>query len=289
MSNIPPGLLLEGVYSSVPAPTQRGLSTPFCRRQTGRWSPITGWTLDQDFNSISLATMEAIAAQCQSAGVEYELTFQNGVATMRTVDTTGNITIDVWEVVASRIAASVFASPAVVQSVSPNDLTVLTRAYLDGSTPAEAVTALNGTTPPPTVPYTEPDTVTPSVTQRLYQKTKNGEEATFFTDQYSLRHTTTASNRGYFNVANVNVNCIYTQSQFYSEIQNIAFWIFPAPPEIIGELNAVFAGLGTPPANFVSGALKGGATRITSARNKVNITTEYILGIIDSDNYFAAV
>ena len=121
--------------------------------------------------------------------------------------------------------------------MSANDLKVLTRAYLDGSTPGDAVTALNSTNPPPTTPYTEPDTSTPSFTQRLYDKTKNGDEATFLTDRYSLRHTTTASNRGYFNVADANVNRIYTQSQFYSEIENSNFWFFPAPQEIIGALN----------------------------------------------------
>jgi hypothetical protein len=207
---------------------------------------------------------------------------------MRTVDTTGAITIDVWEITASRINGSVFGSPKVIANVSANDLKVLTRAYLDGTTPADAVTALNSTTPPPGSLYTEPDTATSGPTKRLYDKVKNGEEATFLLDQYSLRHTTNASNRGFFNVADVNVNRIYTQSQFYTEIQNSGYWIFPAPPEITGALAAVFSGLGSPPANYISGALKGGASRITAANNRVNLVTEYILALIDTDNYFTA-
>ena len=136
-------VIIAGPYTTLTPPAQRGFSTPFCRRQTGRWSPTNGWTLDQEFNSLSLAAMENLATIYQNSGIEYEITFQNGIATMRTIDTSGTITIDVWEIVASRINASVFGSPKVIANVSTNDLKVLTRAYLDGTTPADAVKALN--------------------------------------------------------------------------------------------------------------------------------------------------
>jgi len=53
-------------------------------------------------------------------------------------------------------------------------------------------------------------------------------------------------------------------------------------------LNSIFLGLGNPPANFITGALKGGSSRITAAQNRVNIVTEYLLALIDTDNYFTA-
>ena len=230
--------------------------------------------------------MENLASIFGNLGIEYEITYQNGIATMRTVDTTGNITIDVWEITASRISESIFNSPTVLANVSTNDLKVLARAYLDGSTLSDAVKALNGDTGATT--YTTPNVTGSSATQRLYDKTKNGQEATFLTDQYSLRHTTNASNRGFFNVADVNVNCIYTQTQFFAEIKNALFWIFPAPNEIVGALTTVLTHLGNAPANFVTGALKGGTSRVTAANNRVNLVTEYNLAIIDTDNYFLA-
>lgn len=281
-------LIVAGPYTTLAPAAQRGLAVPFCRRQTGRWSPTNGWTLDQEFNSLSLSAMENLSALYQDAGIEYEITFQNGIATMRTVDTTGTITIDVWEITASRINASVFGSPKVIANVSVNDLKVLTRAYLDGTTPADAVDKLNSTTPPPSPLYAEPNTAADSPTKRLYDKVKNGEEATFLLDSYSLRHTTNASNRGFSNVADKNVNRIYIQSLFFSEIKDAALWIFPAPQEIVGALVTIFSELGTAPANFTSGALKGGSSRITAAANRVNIVTEYTLALIDTDNYFTA-
>lgn len=291
------GLILEGPYTVIPVPTQRGISSAFCRRQTGRYNPTTGWTLDQDFNSLSIDAMIALSDVYGAAGIEYEITYQNGMATMRTTDTTGNITVDVWEVTASREAASVFGSPQVKLNVSSNDLTVLAYAYINGMDLADAVAALNGTTPAPGTPYTQPDVQISSATQRLYSKTKIAGEDTYLIDRYSLRHTTNASNRGRFNIADSNVNCIYTQARLYSEITNPGYWIFPAPPEIIGALNVVFAGLaGYPPVgltgaplNVITGALKGGSTRTTAARERINITTVYDIGIIDADDYFSAV
>jgi hypothetical protein len=283
-------LIVVGPYTTLVPSAQRGFSVPFCRRQTGRWSPTNGWTLDQEFNSLSLSAMENLSAIYQNAGIEYEITFQNGIATMRTVDTTGTITIDVWEITASRISETVFGSPKVIAEVSTNDLKVLARAYRKQITPAAAVKEMNTTTPAPSTKYTEPDTTVDGPTKRLYEKVFNsdGDEATFLLDQYSLRHTTNASNRGFFNVADVNVNRIYTQAQFFSEIKDAGFWIFPAPLEIIGALVTIFNGIGTPLANRVTGALKGGSSRITAAGNRVNIVTEYLLAQIDTDNYFMA-
>ena len=119
---------------------------------------------------------------------------------------------------------------------------------------------------------------------RAYQRAMGGQDS-FFWDVYSLRHTTNASNRGYSNIADYNVNRIYTQAQFLSEITNGTFWIFPAPIQIISALNTVFTGLGTAPSNYLKGALKGGSSRVTTANNRVNIVTEYKLLNWSTDDY----
>ena len=280
-------LIIAGPYTVIPAPTRRGFGTAYCQRQTGRWSPTNGWTFDQDFRGLSLAAMQNLANLYGNAGIEYELTYQNGISTLRTRDTTGNITIDVWEITASRISLSIFGNPQIIANVTANDLAVIGKAYVGGfTTLADAVSALNSTTPPPGTLYTEPNLTTASAqTVWLWKKVSQDQEATYFADQYSLRHTTNASNRGYYNVADANVNRIYTQSQFYSEITNGGYWIFPAPNEIIGALNTVFNGLGSAAAGYTNGALKGGASRVTTANNRVNIVTEYLIGQICNYQY----
>ena len=277
-------LILGGPYLETALPTQKGLGTPFCRRQTGRMCPTTGWTFDQEFNSLSLANMEGLANVYSNAGIEYELTYQNGIATMRTRDTTGNVTIDIWEIAANRQAISLLQNPYYLANVSTNDLTVIGRAIKDTSELSAAVTALNADGSG----FTEPTVTGSTATARLWNKLRNLDLGIFFADQYLLRHKTNASNRGYYNVADTNVNCIYTQAQLYSEITNGTYWFFPCPAEIIGALNVIFSGLPSPPSNFMQGALKGAAQRTTSARNRVNIETEYDLSNIDEDNYYLA-
>jgi len=269
-------LILIGPYTQLTPPVQRGFSAPYCRRQTGRWSPTTGWTFDQDFNSIgpsALANMQALANQYAAAGIEYELTLQDGRVTMRTLDTTGNVTIDIWEIAVSQISASRFKNQfnSVMFNLSVGDVGL----FLAG---VENNTAWASVGP------TLADQTDIALLEREYKDFLAGHDS-FFYDEYTLRHTTNASNRGYYNVADFNVNKIYTQSQFYSEISNSGYWIFPAPNEIIGALNSIFSGLATAPSNFLQGALKGGSSRVTAANNRVNIVTEYKLFNWSTDEY----
>lgn len=277
-------LILAGPYTQLVAPTQRGFTTAFCQRQTGRWSPTNGWTFDQEFRGLSETTMQALANQYANAGIEYSITIQGGIATMTTVDTTGNVTIDVWEINASRQNLSIFGNPKIVAAVSENNLKVISRAFQEGTTLAEAVTSLNSDNPGTT--YTAPNLATANATTVwLWDQCKNDKITDYITDTYTLKHTTNASNRGYYNVADVNVNRIYTQAQFYSEIRNNGYWIFPAPNEIIGALDVVFSSFGSIPTGYYAGALKGGASRCTTAENRVNITTDYTLGVISGYPY----
>ena len=307
-------LILDGPYEVIPVPTQRGFNTAFCRRQTGRWSPTNGWTFDQEFNSLSLAQMQAIATVYGNAGIEYSLTFENGIARMTTTDTTGNITIDVWEIVANQVTVSWLKNPLLLAQLyvvaaaytGSSDQNVLdwnvTRFVGKMSTGVQNGTSPFDTTQPEGVTDTSGTfssanffdgtfqwtSIDPSVYLpifRAYQRAGAGQDV-FFSDEYSLRHTTNASNRGYFNVADVDVNCVYTQAQLYSEIQDNGYWVFAAPPEIIGALDTIFASLGDPTANYTQGALKGGSSRVTAANNRVNITTEYkIANIAAPDEY----
>jgi hypothetical protein len=273
-------------------PTLRGYTRPFLQRQTGRWSPISGWSFDQDWRGLDLGLMQRLADQFANSGCEYELTIHEGIATLRTTDNRGNITIDTWEIGVSEQATSLLKNPSITSQINFNDFMVLATLHSHGMKDfASAIDLLlvNGLGT-----FTKPDVLTPSVTQRLYYSLKIDDDPMYFFDQYTLRHTTNASNRGYFNVADKNVNHIYTEAQFYSEIQNGNFWFFPAPPEILGALASIFSEMITPPVFFVAGnplevfvkgALKGGSPRSTAANNRVNIVTEYKLAFFATDRY----
>ena len=100
-----------GPYTQLTNPVQRGYGTPYCQRQTGRYSPTTGWTFDQDFRGLSFIQMNALANQFGNLGIEYELTLQAGIATLKVTDTSGNQTVDVWEITANQVSVSWLKNP----------------------------------------------------------------------------------------------------------------------------------------------------------------------------------
>ena len=242
-------LIITGPYQELTAPVYRGIGTPLCRRQTGKWSPTTGWTFDQEFNSLgpsALANMQGLANIYQAAGIEYELTFQNGMAMMTTTDTSGNITIDVWEINASQITVSWLKNPvlnshlyniAYAASGGSGDQNVLDAwvTFFISVLTAGIANNTPGTTQPYSVTYPPGSGVTEGVfaptkffgasgftwatislsdflpLQRAYLRALAGSDS-YFSDNYTLRHTTNASNRGFYNVADVDVNRIYTQA-----------------------------------------------------------------------------
>lgn len=308
------------------APVQRGYGDPKCQRQTGRLSPTNGWTFDQEFRGLDFVLMQNLATVYGNIGVEYELTLQNGIAMLKTTDTTGNITIDIWEITANRVNVSWLKNP-----ILNNQLYELAELYLASQSGSEAtdqnvldwnVTRFIGLmaagvaagSPPfdwGANPATDPpnsadllsgsvfspknffdgifsfDDVDPAIWQpiiRAYQRALAGSDS-YQSDTYTLRHTTNASNRGFTNVADDNVNCLYTLAQFFTEIGNPSFWVFPAPNEIIGALTTIFNTLIPTPANYLASALKSGSSRVTAANNRVNITTEYEIFNWSTDDY----
>ena len=254
-------------------PVIRGYTGPLIQKQTGRWSPTSGWTFDQDFAGLDANQLLALATEYANAGVEYEITAQPGVCTLRTIDTRGTVTIDTWEVGVNHNLASVFKNPfnTVMFNLDVHDMTK----FLEG---------VQNKTNWDDVYEVMFDTENEALLKREYIRFCSGQDS-FFSDQFTLRHTTNASNRGYYNVADSNVNCIYTQAQLYNEITNGGYWFFPAPNEIIGALNVIFNSLPLAPAFYLNGALKGASPRNTAANNRVNIVTEYKIFGWSTDEY----
>lgn len=93
--------------------------------------------------------------------------------------------------------------------------------------------------------------------------------------QYVLRHTTNVSNRYAANVADTNIERVYTTDQLLTEAQSANFWSFPLP----GRMGYKISNIGAPTARtgYLWGWRKLASTETTSANNRVEITTEYWL------------
>jgi len=276
-------------------PTLRGTLTPQLQRYTGRYSPTSGFTYDQEFRGLSPEQMQALANVYANAGCEYELTVQYGVATLRTTDTRGNVSIDTWEIGVSRQLISCFKSPRNIANNSTVDMAIMAFAAETGETDlAKAVATLNDPNHTylkalysPSTPFVVP---TAAVARRLWERFTLFKEDSVFHDLYTLRHTTNVSNRWPYNIADTNKNYIYTPSQFYNEVQSSIYWLFPMPDAFVNVLTsnpapngpgALFLNYG----HYVWGYLKGGSPRSTAANNTSNIVTTYDQFLWSTDTY----
>jgi len=98
---------------------------------------------------------------------------------------------------------------------------------------------------------TDPDTA--NYITRQYQRCLWGQ--THYQDAtYAVRHTTNAPSYWSANVADNNVNCIYTTAQLLSELQSSSLWYFPLPGRLAYKINAVYT-------NFINNLPSSAASR----------------------------
>jgi hypothetical protein len=95
--------------------------------------------------------------------------------------------------------------------------------------------------------------------------------------QHVLRHTTNANASYSSNVADTNVEAIYSNSALLSEISNASYWIYPAPARIRAIVNARASGT-TDGGQLRWGWRKLPSQEITAANNRIDISTEYWFG-----------
>jgi hypothetical protein len=257
-------------------PIHRGTFQPKRQRITERWSPTTGHTREFEWRGFDEQQIRGYAAQYAQAGCEYEYINQFGHHHLVATDTSGNVTIDTWEIGVNEILVSSLRNPFNVFNLSAANLEVIARAIKDGSTLQEAQQAL------------EDDTgdvygdVMDAAAIRLYKRMIAGVDS-FYHHQYTLRHTTNCSNRYSLNIADLNVNYIYTTANLLSETQSSFLWVYPLP----GRLAYKILSIPFPAAedDYLWGWLKSASAESTAANNRVNIVTEYKLAMWTTDEY----
>ena len=99
-----------------------------------------------------------------------------------------------------------------------------------------------------------------------------------------LRHTTSAPSDYGANQADFNVENIYTIAQLLTECQSTALWYLPLPGYLAYKILS-YPVPATMPPNYAWGALKMYSGAVTAARNRVEITTEYIIDACPKHTY----
>lgn len=106
----------------------------------------------------------------------------------------------------------------------------------------------------------------------------------FLKGKYTLRHTTNAPSDFGANQADFNVENIYTIAQLLTECQSTSLWYLPLPGYLAYKILSYPVPANMPP-NYIWGALKQGSGAVTAARNRVEITTEYLIDACPMHTY----
>jgi hypothetical protein len=106
----------------------------------------------------------------------------------------------------------------------------------------------------------------------------------FLHGKYMLRHTTNAPSDYGPNVADNNVEKIYTIAQLLTECQDTSLWFLPLPGYLAYKILS-YPVPGEMPPNYVWGAVKTGSGAVTAANRRVEIVTEYIIDACPKHTY----
>jgi hypothetical protein len=307
----------------MPSQVYRGLSVPVLKSQDWDWDQSSGYTMDQQYDGFDVSAMVRLANWYNSYGVTSHLHLEGGRATLITKDATGNYTIDKWEMAVDQSQPSIFENTlfntlisdgtgtAAATVTDKSKVITMLRIALENSNPTNSASAWNGLTQNPLITYeTDGDgNVTTSSagnteaaeflaalgadftgnTAKMKQLKQYFDDynlgvTNFISGRYTLRHTTNAPNRWSANVADFNVEKVYTIAQLLSEVQNANLWVLPLPGYLAYKIANYFIP-NLRGKNYVWGALKERSSAVTAANNRIEITTEYLIDQINTNLY----
>jgi hypothetical protein len=112
----------------------RGTPEPLRQSYSESFDPETGWKKNWLWKGIDINAVRTFAAHSQAAGCATELTIVNSIAELEVRDTTGEITIDRWEVDADQVIKSSLYNPRNIAACGLDNLKILAR-MSEGLTP----------------------------------------------------------------------------------------------------------------------------------------------------------
>lgn len=264
----------------------RGTLVPQEQEYSYDYDPSTGGTRTFEFDTFSEANAVALANLNIANRVATKYRLVHGAATVILSDS--NFPgIDTWQIMANETSKSRWDAPAMLRILKYgngtdfySDIIRFLKDSIDNksSWPQIVSSPFNQAGSTIVTTFLGFDL---AYLSNVYNLILSGSDVYPFS-QYVLRHTTNVGNGYASNIADVNVDCVYTVSQLLSETQNYSretqnysLWIFPLP----GELQYFIQHINAPSfqSGYLWGWLKRSATRTTAAHNRVDLTTEYWL------------
>lgn len=249
----------------------RGTLVPQEQNYEYDYDPSTGGKQTYEFDTFSDAAAIALANSNISARIATKYRRTHGSCTV-VISDSNFPGIDTWQVLANESSKSRWDAPAMLRILKygdgtdfyGNQIQILKHAVDNKTKWSELVSSIDGSITGADLAYLS----------NVYNLILRGSDAYPFS-QYVLRHTTNVGNGYASNIADSNVDRVYTVAQLLGETQDAGLWIFPLP----GELQYFIQHITAPASQngYLWGWLKRSATRTTAPFNRIDLTTEYWL------------
>lgn len=296
-------------------PILKGTKTPQLQWWEADFSPTRGSRSAQEWRGIDITQMGALAQTYMNSGWSGKLRYEKNVATLHLESTyTAGVPgvsgggafldiVDKWEVAVDSEKPELFENmnflnlfttvdAAYGVPVSQQVFSVIKqtagsaaptwKGLIENLKATNAVDA-NGTDLTPNITL-----YSACFTFLIYVKYFSDDyfrgRTNFVHGKYVLRHTTSAPQNYGLNVADFNVEKIYSISQLLSEAQSSMLWILPLPAYLAYKILAYPVPVAMPP-NYAWGGLKMRSDAITAARNRIEIKTEYLIDACPKHTY----
>jgi hypothetical protein len=240
-----------------------GTSEPFRSSLKTSFDPARGIVTTEVWKMAGGDSLTGLAAQYLARGYQYELDSNPRISSLTVTSPTPqggeqDVATDQWQIIANEIQLDVFEAPVAVALgyASLAKIKLAEKDHDEGSAPD-------------TSGWTSDEI---SLFNLLVKGVK------FYpVGQHVLRHTTNVSANYTSNVADSNIDAIYTNALLNNEIGSSAYWTYPAPARIQSIVSARATG------TTDGGALRWGWRKLpsnetTAAHNRIDITTEYWFG-----------
>lgn len=250
----------------MPNPIKAGNLNPQRQRRVYSYDPDRGDSYSETWENADEASMFAHASFLRYNRISYEIVVEDNHATLTTQDPTGEYTLDTWQIENDELSPSPLVNPRNVAACGVPALELIAKLSAGMESYDDLKTQLDGE----------------AAALRLLERMHLG-QTSYFKARPVVRHTTNVSARYNYNVASDYVEHIYSPSEFLSEVQSSSLWLFTMPNMLWNTLlsypiPAVRTG-------YEWGYLKRPPTISTSASNRIDVTTIYLLDQWSTDEY----
>ncbi len=250
---------------------KRGTILPQAQRIVTRFTPTGGWEKTLDFNGAGQDQMVAMAYDYIRNGCSVDIVEEFDKASLVVTDGTNQFTLDTWEIIGNDLTLDIFGIPSLTVFATGNQIASI-RDFVTNfpvGTIADVIQNFLDTAIFAAWTFDQK-----SLAYQLILLYIRG-TTDYPYAQYTVRHTTNASNRWQVNISDFGANSCYTPAQAMTEFQDSSLWAIPMPGRLVYKLSQI------PVPEFRSfyqwGYRKLPSTEGTAANNRISIVTEYQL------------